>query len=377
MSEKIGVILLAGGSGSRMIERSRDSSTPPPKQLRLLGGKPLLTHSLSLFLQMPEVAEVVLVLSAEFTESIKPWCDDRVRIAKPGSSRCESMYNGLLAMDPSLSLVCVHDAARPFITKTQVEAVCAAARTSGAASLAMPVKSTITQATETGEVQHLLDRSLLWEMQTPQVAPRSWLLEGYKSAQAKGMTPTDEISLIAHAANARPGVLIKGSYDNIKITTPEDWRIAEQKMDAWRITRMGVYGVWIQNGKILLVEKGPHGVYAGKLDLPGGGIEFGESPEETLIREWREEVGMHVTRYHSLKAHSVLITVPQNKNYPFTHFHHIGLLYSVDQAEPLGHSQTEHSFGWYPTDGLSEERLTPFAYAAIKESDPSRCVNSI
>lgn len=234
MSEKIGVVLLAGGTGSRM------GGAAPLKQMRLLGGKPLLVHSLALFLQMEQVAEIALVLPNEYIEAIQPWCDERVRFALPGFSRCESMYHGVLALAPSLTLICVHDAARPFITCKQVEAVCTSAREHGAAALAVPVKSTITEATETGQVKRFLDRARLWEMQTPQVAPRTWLLEGYQCAKEKGITPTDELSLIGciDREEVPLGMLVKGSYENIKITTAEDWCVAEMQIAyAQRLTK--------------------------------------------------------------------------------------------------------------------------------------------
>ena len=383
MNEKIGVILLAGGTGTRM----QTQIGFPPKQMRLLGDKPLLAHSLSLFLQMEEVGQVALVLSSEYVEAIQPWCDERVRIALPGATRYQSMYHGLLALDPSLSLICVHDAARPFITCDQVKAVCDAARDSGAAALAVPVKATITEATEEGHVERTLNRAHLWEMQTPQVTQRSWLLEGYACAQEKSVIPTDDLSLIALIGRPEvpKGVLVRGSDANIKITTAEDFRFAEHYFAEHsnakpQVSRTGVYGVHIQNGKILLVHKGPHGVYAGRWDLPGGGIEFGESPEEALMREWREEVGMHVKEFHPLTTRSVLIHVPpetSSRKIPFQRFHHLGLLYTIADAEPHPTCIAQDPFAWHALDSLRESQLTPFAYYATESIQAQSRIKSI
>lgn len=133
-------------------------------------------------------------------------------------------------------------------------------------------------------------------------------------------------------------------------------------------TRIGAYGVFIQDGQILLVEKGPIGVYAGRLDLPGGGLEFGESPEEALLREWLEEVGMQVMQYRLLEVRSVCIQLQ---------FHHLGVLYHIEHASKHPTCIAQDSFAWHPIHALSKERLTPFAYSVIKQMQACSCIKPI
>lgn len=121
-----------------------------------------------------------------------------------------------------------------------------------------------------------------------------------------------------------------------------------QKID----TRTGAYGVVIQNGAILLVEK-EKGPYLGKLDLPGGKIEAHETPEEALRREFKEEVDGIFRTCTPLDNFSVTF------EYGESLFQHIGLVYTV-----TGFSQPK-AIGWHPLQELTQEQLTPFAFAAI------------
>lgn len=129
-------------------------------------------------------------------------------------------------------------------------------------------------------------------------------------------------------------------------------------------TRIGVYGIAIQDEKILLVHKGDRGCYRGLLDLPGGGIEFGETQEQALRREFLEEVGMTFEQMsvvdnvsHYLEA---LDSVP-----PYV-FHQLGQLYSVTNLCVSADHIPEGEFGWYSLKELNIDSLTPFAKEAVR-----------
>lgn len=215
----VGVILAAGGTGSRM-------QSDIPKQFLLSGGKPLVQHSLELFDSFPEVIEIVIVCAPEYRGLLSTKsCRARVTFADPGERRQDSVFNGLQALTQTLNFVCVHDAARPFITEPLVKRVFGAAKEYGAATAAMPVKFTIKEADKTGIVVKTPDRSCLWEIQTPQVIEMSLIKEGFDHANRHGLTVTDDTSLVEQL-----GVkvkLVEGCYGNIKITVPEDLRGTE------------------------------------------------------------------------------------------------------------------------------------------------------
>ena len=136
------------------------------------------------------------------------------------------MFNGLQQVDPRLSLVCIHDAARPFITAPLVRRALKAAETHGAATVGMPVKFTVKEALPDGLVKRTPERSTVWEIQTPQVIRKELLVKGFAYAKEKGLTVTDDVSLIELLG--KPVQLVEGSHANLKITTPEDWLIAEK-----------------------------------------------------------------------------------------------------------------------------------------------------
>lgn len=127
--------------------------------------------------------------------------------------------------------------------------------------------------------------------------------------------------------------------------------------------RVGVYGIAINDGSILLVHKGDNGCYRGLLDLPGGGIEFGETQEQALRREFLEEVGMTFEAMAVIDNLSHYMEV-LDASPPYI-FHQLGLLYAVTHPVASPAHTAEGGFGWYPIDQLREEQLTPFAKEAV------------
>jgi 2-C-methyl-D-erythritol 4-phosphate cytidylyltransferase len=130
-----------------------------------------------------------------------------------------------MATSPDSELVCIHDAARPFITKESVLDVITAAKELGAATLGMPLKFTVKECYASLLVKNTLNRNNIWEIQTPQVIRRDLLLEGFNHINHEGITVTDDVSVVEVIGH--PVKLVKGSYNNIKITTPDDFSFSE------------------------------------------------------------------------------------------------------------------------------------------------------
>lgn len=215
---KISVILLAGGTGSRM-------GSAIPKQFLPLQGVPVALHSLQVLLQLKEVIETIVVCLPEFRHHFAPFS---VRFALPGAQRQDSVYNGLQHVSAHSDWVAVHDAARPFITPALVQKLFYEGKNVGAASLAMPVKNTLKEVQTDQKVARTLDRSRVWEIQTPQLLKKEILEAGFAYAHAHQTAVTDDVSLAELIGH--PVHLVPGCYQNIKITTPEDWIFAEWLM---------------------------------------------------------------------------------------------------------------------------------------------------
>lgn len=213
----VSVLLLAGGTGTRM-------QMEIPKQYLLLREQPVILHSLNVFRNMPEVAEIIVVCDPAYQPLFSSYPE--LRFAPPGSRRQDSVFNGLQCVDPALELICVHDSARPLITAPLVRRALTAAEAHGAATVGMPVKFTVKEAQKDGLVKHTPDRSTVWEIQTPQVIRKELFHKGFAHAQKEGLTVTDDVSLIELIKE--PVKLVEGSYTNLKITTREDLLIAEK-----------------------------------------------------------------------------------------------------------------------------------------------------
>jgi len=221
---KISAIIVAAGAGIRF-------GASIPKQFFALGGRPVLAWCLEAFDRSSIINELIVVAppsdegpAIEITEK---WVHRvRVKVVPGGSTRQESVKSGLDAVDPGIEWVAVHDAARPLVTPTQIEAVCFMAREiGGAAILAVPIRDTVKVVDEDGLIIRSQDRSGLYLAQTPQVCRKEDLRSAYKLAEVKGIKATDEAGLL-EVSGVAVGV-VEGSPSNFKITTQEDLRMAE------------------------------------------------------------------------------------------------------------------------------------------------------
>ena len=220
--EKCSFVLLAGGSGSRM-------KADRPKQFLDLLGKPVLQWDLELLLGIKELDRIVLVIAEEFRtmEFLQPFvdADSRLVFAAPGKERQNSVENGLAGVADDCTLVAIHDAARPLVTRESIDKCFADAAAHDAAVLAVPCKPTIKESNDGEFVLKTLDRSKLWDIQTPQILRPQMLRDGFKNANDKGLAVTDDVSVVE--LMGKPVKLTVGEYTNLKLTTPEDMIIAE------------------------------------------------------------------------------------------------------------------------------------------------------
>jgi 2-C-methyl-D-erythritol 4-phosphate cytidylyltransferase len=209
------VIIVAGGSGSRM-------KSDIPKQFILLKGKPIMAHTINRFVESN--CKVIVVLPKEHLETfntlILPNClGQDIQVTIGGVTRFESVKNGLQLID-SNSLVSVHDAVRPFVTKEMIDNSFETAHKLGSAICSVELKDSIREVNPNGNTAK--NRSHYRLIQTPQTFQAFILLDAYQQEYKDEFT--DDASVVE--ANGISVHLIEGDYKNIKITTPEDLLVA-------------------------------------------------------------------------------------------------------------------------------------------------------
>lgn len=227
---KADAVIVSAGKGLRFMEGKPISPDHGKKQFYLLGGKPLLAHTLDKFETCPLIRSVRLVVGQEdmdycLNEIIEKYKFQKVsKIVPGGKRRQESVKNGIDALPKDTDVVAIHDGVRPLVTRTMIEDSIHSAIQYGAVVLAVPVKETIKMSNPDGTVLRTLDRELLWQIQTPQTFQVSVIREAHARAAEDGFVGTDDASLVE-----RLGVkvhILPGAYTNIKITTPEDLVLA-------------------------------------------------------------------------------------------------------------------------------------------------------
>ena len=218
-----GLIVAAGGS-RRM---GFDKITAP------LAGRPLVAWSLAAFEACDDIGPCVLVCAEsrldEYRALAAPY--KKFRLIVPGGvERADSVMNGLRALGSNgLTLVAVHDAARPLVTPLMISQVVAAAAEWGAAVAAEPVSDSLHRAAGAGHLVETVSRENLWAMQTPQVAGLSALRDALESARSSRQGVTDEVSALIHAG-IRPRSVFLGNL-NFKVTFPRDLPLAEAVLE--------------------------------------------------------------------------------------------------------------------------------------------------
>lgn len=215
---KFAAVLPAGGLGKRM-------GGNIPKQLLVLGGKPVYRYSLETFLSMDEIAEVVMAVPADWKDHFeKDFSHPKLKIVVGGAERWQSVENGVNALTSNAEFVLVHDVARPFISKEIILDVCKTLVEKGSCLVAKPAVDTIKIAKD-GCVQQTIDRNTVWMAQTPQAASIALLkkLYGRIAAEPLNFTPTDEASILEYFGESV--YIVKGNNLNDKLTTPEDFEI--------------------------------------------------------------------------------------------------------------------------------------------------------
>ncbi len=200
------------------------------KQHILLNGQPVLMRTLLAMQAVDSIDEILLITREQdanhFTALAKQHGVTKLhRVVIGGDTRQQSVANGLAALPLEATLVGIHDGARPLVTTEMVEAVIAEAKIHGAAAVAVKVKDTLKQTDNDGFITSTPNRCNLWRVQTPQVFSRKLFCEAMTTAIANGQDFTDDCQLMEHAG--LPVKLVTGLDTNLKLTTPEDVRLAE------------------------------------------------------------------------------------------------------------------------------------------------------
>lgn len=226
MGEKVTAIVLAAGRGTRMEGGIQ-------KQYMEVNGRPLIYYALKAFEESP-VNQVILVTG----EGEQEYCRREIveackftkvnQIVAGGKERYHSVYEGLKAAGDS-DYVLIHDGARPCVTTKIIRDAIEGAKTYKACVIAMPVKDTIKIANQEGFASATPDRNILWMIQTPQAFSYQLIYQAYESlflSEEKQKGITDD-AMVVEAMTVQKVKLISGSYENIKVTTPEDIALAE------------------------------------------------------------------------------------------------------------------------------------------------------
>lgn len=215
---RVGVIIVAGGSGKRM-------GGSLPKQFSLVGGEPILARTINAFRKALPASRIVVVLPAEYIEFWKNF-SARFEVAKHsivegGAERFYSVRNGIEALNDAVDLIAVQDGVRPFASKELILRTVACAAEHGSA---IPVvKAVDSYRMVEGEGSHIIDRSPLRIVQTPQIFAAPILRAAYDTEFRAEFT--DDASVVEYSGEKV--ALCEGEYTNIKITTPADLVIAE------------------------------------------------------------------------------------------------------------------------------------------------------
>lgn len=224
---KFAVIIPAAGKSTRLAMKNRK------KVFLELQGRAVWLRTAEHFTNRDDVAQTLIVISPEDIEFFKEKYAPNIafmniEIVAGGAERSDSVRNGLARVQTNVDFVAVHDAARPLLAREWIDRVFKAAEQTGAAIPGVRVTSTLKRVGSDGLIETTVARDGLWEAQTPQCFRRELLMQAY--SKQGSLKPTDEAQLVEHFGH--PIAVVEGSPINMKITTPEDLRLAEAALNA-------------------------------------------------------------------------------------------------------------------------------------------------
>ena len=241
MKQKHDAVLLiaAAGLGSRMGGEKKKIYLP-------LDGKPVLAHTLKVFLDTNIFSMIIVIVAPGEKETLReqvltPFFSggEQIVLLEGGNQRQRSVFNGLQYLQkeqiPEDSLICIHDGARPLVSELLILNVFKEALSSGAAIAGVPLKDTIKEVDSSATVLHTPQRETLRAVQTPQCFKFSILWQAYCKAEKDNFLGSDDSSLVE-----RLGIKVKvvpGDYKNLKITTPGDLEVAEAYLSFGRFLK--------------------------------------------------------------------------------------------------------------------------------------------
>ena len=217
---KVSAIIPAAGSGLRFGQA---------KQFKLFAGASLLYYSLKSFMECDAIGEIVLIVSENKFEEIKREASLRpskklVKVIIGGERRQDSVKNGILATRSDADLVCIHDAARPFVTLSLINQSINACKTADGGVVGIKSPDTV-KYSENSLIKKTINRDNIWLAQTPQTFKKEKLTKAIIDAEKNNITCTDESSLMERMGFSI--LLVRGHINNFKITSQDDWDRAE------------------------------------------------------------------------------------------------------------------------------------------------------
>lgn len=213
-----GVIIVAAGTGSRMKANIN-------KQFIKLNDKEIITYTIEKFYNNKNINDIVIVVKEDEAEFFKKeilykYSFYNIKIAYGGKERQDSVYNGIKILDKNCKYVLVHDGARPFVNEDIINRSLEEVQKYKSVVVGVPVKDTIKVVNNNNDIVDTPNRSTLWSVQTPQTFDYNVIKRAYEDAFDNNFYGTDDAMLVE-----RIGYTVKmiyGSYNNIKVTTPED-----------------------------------------------------------------------------------------------------------------------------------------------------------
>lgn len=223
LRSRVAALIVAAGEGRRM-------ETSQPKAFIPLEGLPIVVHTIQPFEACSRIQSLHLVFRKEDLQSWHQKVLDEFRFRKTrppvagGSRRQDSVRLGLESIKEDVDIVLIHDGARPLVDAPMLERLLDRAEESQAVVVGVPAKETIKIVSSEGRVLETPARGGLWHVQTPQAFDYGLIIEAHRKALADGVVSTDDSALVERLDI--PVTVVEGSYENIKITTPEDLIIA-------------------------------------------------------------------------------------------------------------------------------------------------------